>query len=93
MSGDKTCDEEVTQYTGIQSDEGSVVTSWDTVAPEREVHLSSHAQKVSVTQRNICCQVIWGKGGNRARPTSCCAEEEDSHHESSYADATISARL
>jgi hypothetical protein len=52
-----------------------------------------HAQKVNESQRNVCCQAGWGKGGHRERQAACCAEEEDMHDEASYADATSVARL
>ncbi len=42
MSGGKACGKQAAQYTGKQPDEGSVVTSRDTTAPENEVHSSDH---------------------------------------------------
>ena len=38
MSGDKVCGKQVAQYTGKPPDEGSVVTSRDSTAPENEEH-------------------------------------------------------
>jgi hypothetical protein len=61
-------------------------------ARKRGAFVWPHAQKVNATQRNVCCQAGWGKGGNREMQAAFCAEEEDAHHEARYADATSVAR-
>ena len=48
MLGGKACCKQATQYTGKQSDEGSVVTSRDTTAPENKVHSSGHTHRKSM---------------------------------------------
>jgi hypothetical protein len=48
MSGDKACGKHAAQYTGKQPDEGSVVTSRDTTAPDNEVHSSGHTHRKSI---------------------------------------------
>jgi hypothetical protein len=54
--------------TGKQPDEGSVVTSRDTVAAESEVHLSGHTHRKSTRIKEMsAAQQAWGRGRNRER--------------------------
>jgi hypothetical protein len=48
MWGGKACGKHAAEYTGKQPDEGSVVTSRDTTAPENEVHSSGHTHRKSM---------------------------------------------
>jgi hypothetical protein len=53
MSGGKTCGKQAAQYAGKQPNEGSVVTSRDTTAPENEVHSSGHTPRESMCLKEM----------------------------------------
>ncbi len=92
MSGGKACGKQAAQYTGKQPDEGSAVTSRDTAAAKNEVHSSVQTHRKSMRLKEMSAAKQAGEKEETERQATCCAREEDVHHETSYADATSFAR-
>jgi hypothetical protein len=63
MFGGKGRGKQAAQYTGKQPDEGSVVTSRDTAAAEKEVHSSGHTHRKSMRLKEMsAAKQARGKG-------------------------------
>jgi hypothetical protein len=93
MSGGKACGKRAAQYAGNQPDEESVVTRRDTTAPENEGHSSGCTHRKSMRLKEMsAAKQAGGKGETEKGKQPAAQEEEDAHHEASYADATIAAR-